>query len=65
MEAYQQISHGSPEWEMLLQREGVNLLLLSTASQTKLIENAASSHQWCEQYRDPNAVIFSRCNPIP
>jgi len=65
MEEYQQISHGSPEWELLLRREGVNLLLLSTASQTKLIENVKSSHQWCEQYGDKYAVIFSRCNTTP
>jgi len=65
MKEYQQISHSSPEWGSLLRREGVNLLLLSTASQSELIGSAQSSGEWCEQYRDKYAVIFSRCEPIP
>ena len=64
MEEYQQISHAAPEWETLLQGERVNLLLLSTASQSQLIKEAAASLHWCEQYRDRYAVIFSRCTPI-
>jgi hypothetical protein len=39
--------------------------LLSMESQPKLIENVESSDEWCEQYRDQYAVIFSRCTPIP
>ena len=65
MQEYQQISHASPEWETLLQSERVNLLLLSTASQSQLIREATSSLDWCEQYGDKYAVIFSRCTPIP
>jgi hypothetical protein len=64
MEEYQQISHASAEWDVLLEREGVNLLLLSLASQPKLVENVEASDRWCEQYRDKYAVIFSRCEPI-
>ena len=64
MEEYVQISHGSSEWESVFQREGINLLLLSIASQPRLIENVESSDKWCEQYRDQYAIIFSRCIPI-
>lgn len=65
MEEYQQISHASSGWENLLEREGVNLLFLSRASQAELIEQAGLSSSWCEQYRDEYAVIFARCEPIP
>jgi hypothetical protein len=65
IEEYQKIRHGSPEWEMLLQRKGINLLLLSTGAEAQLIQNLISSSDWCEHYRDQYAVIFSRCDPIP
>lgn len=65
MEEYLQISRGSPAWEAMFDREGINLLLLSRANQPALIERVASSAHWCEQYRDETAVIFSRCEPIP
>jgi len=64
MDEYQKISHALPEWEALLERDGVNLLLLSTISQSQLIRDVAASNEWCEQYRDRYAVIFSRCEPI-
>jgi hypothetical protein len=64
MEQYQQIGHASPEWETLLQRERINLLLLSAGGQSQLVKDLASSLQWCEQYRDRYALIFSRCEPI-
>jgi hypothetical protein len=65
IEEYQKISHASPEWELLLQRKGINLLLLSTGAESQLIQNMMSSSDWCEQYRDKYAVIFARCDPIP
>jgi hypothetical protein len=65
MNEYQKISHGSREWDTLLQRSRINLLFLSVSGQSQLVENVASSADWCEQYRDKYAVIFSRCNPIP
>src|SRR5215213_9167263 len=64
MEEYMQISHGSPEWDSIFQRDEVNLLLLSIADQPTLIEQVEASSEWCEQYRDRYAVIFSRCEPI-
>lgn len=65
MADYRTIGHGAPDWEILLRREGVNLLFLSIGGQSQLIEKLMSSPDWCEQYRDEHAVIFSRCDPIP
>jgi len=64
MEEYQKISSASIDWETLLQRDGINLLFLSFDNQPRLIRVVEKSDQWCEQYRDKNAVIFSRCDPI-
>ncbi len=65
IEEYQEITHGSIEWESVFKRDGINLLLLSITTQPKLVEEVEFSDQWCEQYRDKTAVIFSRCEPIP
>jgi len=64
MKAYQKISVTGQEWESLFESEGINLLLLSFENQTRLIEAIETSDQWCEQYRDETAVIFSRCVPV-
>jgi hypothetical protein len=64
MEEYMRISRGALIWESMFQREGINLLILSTANQPLLIELVESSSSWCEQYRDEVAVIFSRCESI-
>lgn len=65
MDEYLQMSRGGPLWESVLDREGVNLLLLSTKNQPRLIELVDRSSAWCEQYRDETAVVFSRCEPMP
>lgn len=64
MKEYQTISVTGLGWEAAFQRDGINLLLLSVAEQPRLIEAVEKSTQWCEQYRDKTAVIFSRCIPI-
>mgnify|MGYP001118919330 FL=1 len=64
MDEYLQMSRGSLIWESVFEREGINLLILSTTNQPLLIELVGSSSSWCEQYRDEVAVIFSRCEPI-
>jgi hypothetical protein len=64
-EKYQKIASARPAWDELLEEDKVNLLMLSHASQPSLIEAVEESGQWCEQYRDKTAVIFSRCEPIP
>lgn len=64
-EKYQTISSGKPGWAKLMEADKVNLLMLSPLSQPTLVEVVEASDQWCEQYRDEVAVIFSRCEPIP
>ncbi len=62
---YQVISSAQYPWEKLLDADKVNLMMLSLTTQKTLIDAVTDSKQWCEQYRDKTAVIFSRCNPIP
>ena len=63
-EKYQEIASAKPDWEELLDQDKVNLLMLSLASQKSLVQAVEESGQWCEQYRDKTAVIFSRCQPL-
>ena len=63
-EKYQTISSAEYHWDELLEEDKVNLLMLSLRSQKTLVEAVEDSDQWCEQYRDETAVIFSRCEPI-
>jgi hypothetical protein len=63
-EKYQQIASAEPDWEELLDVDKVNLLMLSLTSQQSLVQAVGESGQWCEQYRDKTAVIFTRCEPI-
>ena len=60
-----QISRAAPDWQGLLDEEGINLLMISVKSEPWLLQAVEDSHQWCEQYRDATAVIFSRCSPLP
>jgi|SRR5215216_2346997 len=62
---YQTISSAQYPWERLLDQDKVNLLMLSLRSQETLLDAVEDSGQWCEQYHDKTAVIFSRCEPIP
>jgi hypothetical protein len=61
---YQAISTARSQWESLLDKDKVNLLLLSLHSQPFLVQAVETSDKWCEQYRDKDAVIFSRCKPL-
>ena len=63
-EKYQTISSAKPGWDEFLDQDKVNLLLLSLTSQSNLVQAVEESSEWCEQYRDRTAVIFSRCEPI-
>ena len=64
-EEYRTISAGTYQWESLLDRNGINLLMLSFHSQPVLIQAVEESTEWCEQYRDQDAAIFSRCDSLP
>ncbi len=63
-EEYVQV-HRAEKWQEMFDRAGINLLMLSTSSQQKLIGAVSSSDVWCEEYRDDYAVIFSRCEARP
>ena len=63
-EKYQMISSANPHWESLLDADGVNLLFLSLHTQPVLVGAVEESTLWCEQYRDADAVIFTRCEPL-
>ena len=64
-EKYQTISAAEYTWDKLLEEDKVNLLMLSQRSQKKLVQAVEESAAWCEEYRDEDAVIFSRCEPMP
>lgn len=57
---YVQVSRAE-DWQEMFDREGINLLLLSTIGQPKLVGAVSESNLWCEEYHDEYAVIFSRC----
>jgi len=50
-------------WDTFLEKKGVNLLILAR-TQPAIVKAAQNSSQWCEQYHDDVAVIFSRCEPL-
>lgn len=54
------VQSAQPGWDDFLEKKGVNLLML-TQAQSALIAVVEDSNQWCEEYRDEVAVIFSRC----
>ena len=53
-----------PRWDYFLEGKGVNLLVLAR-TQPVLVDAVQNSSQWCKQYEDEIALIFSRCVPIP
>lgn len=63
-EKYQSISSAASGWDDLLAQDRVNLLMLSRHTQPALIEAVGNSGAWCEQYRDEDVVIFTRCEPL-
>lgn len=58
-EEYVRVTNGDG-WQEMFDREGVNLLLLSRAAQPNLIQAVSLSPVWREEYRDEDAVVFSR-----
>lgn len=51
-------------WEEKLEEQYINLLFLAQ-TQPALVEAVKNSGEWCEQYHDDVAIIYSRCNPLP
>ena len=64
-ERFIQISRAAPGWQGVLDEEGINLLMLSVESEPWLLRAVEGSIQWCEEYRDTTAAIFSRCSVPP
>ena len=44
---YQTISSARPQWESLLDKDKINLLLLSLHSQPFLVQAVEASEEWC------------------
>ena len=61
-EKYIAIASASPQWQKLLDEEGIQLVMLSTGGEPLLISAMQTSTQWCEEYHDEDAFIFSRSN---
>lgn len=59
-EEYVRVTNGEG-WQEMFDREDINLLLLSQAAQPNLIQAVSASPNWCKEYSDEYAAIFSRC----
>jgi hypothetical protein len=58
------VQSAQPGWDSYLEKNNVNLLVLAS-TQPALVKAVQNSSQWCEQYQDDVALIFSRCVPLP
>jgi hypothetical protein len=63
-EQYLFVQSAQPGWDSYLGKNKVNLLVLAR-SQPALVKAVRNSSQWCRQYEDGVALIFSRCIPLP
>jgi len=61
---YLSVQAAQAGWESKLEEDGVNLLFLAR-TQPALVKAVQNSSEWCEQYHDKVALIFSRCEPLP
>ena len=59
---YIAIAGASQHWQKLLDEENIQLVMLSTDGEPLLITAMQNSNQWCEEYHDEDAYIFSRSN---
>ena len=57
---YQAIAGAAPEWQSLLDEEGINLVLLSTGGEPRLIRAMERSDTWDKYFQDASGVIFGR-----
>ncbi len=60
---YSIIASAGPGWDGLLDRSGINLIMLSVNGEPSLMQALQSSGVWCQEYRDSVAAIFSRRDP--
>jgi len=59
-ERYKTVNSGTWDWQMILDEEGVNLLLVSKNKQADLMAALESSIDWEEIYDDDETVIYQR-----
>lgn len=59
-EGYFEVAEAWPEWQARLDQYHVNILMLSEGGEPKLIDYVRQSGNWCNQYEDSTAVIFTR-----
>lgn len=57
---YQAIAAAAPEWQVLLDEEEINLVLLSTGGEPRLIRAMERSEVWEEYFQDASGVVFGR-----
>ncbi len=57
---YAVIASAGPGWEGLLDRSGINLIMISVNGEADLLQALQASDAWCLDYRDSVAAIFSR-----
>jgi hypothetical protein len=59
-ERYKAVNSGAWDWQVILDEEGVNLLLVSKTKQADLLAALHDSTGWEKIYADEEAVIFQR-----
>jgi hypothetical protein len=57
---YWQITIAETGWEQLIERYGIQTLMLEPEKQAKLVQAAQASPAWELVYQDPYAVIFTK-----
>ncbi len=62
-ERYIEIASAAPDWQEVLDQENINLLMISASGEPRLSEVLHNSNNWCKQYGDQTALIFSRRMP--
>ena len=64
MDQYLFVQSAQPGWDSYLEKNNINLLVLAV-TQPALVNAVQNSNDWCEQYHDKVAFIFSRCETLP
>ena len=63
IEDYFKIAGAKYNWQSILDRYNINLVMPDLMEQSDLIQALSASADWKEVYRDPQTVIFSRNQP--
>ncbi len=60
---YLAVANGEPGWDGILDRSGINLMMVSVKGEPVLLQGLSTSDQWCKQYQDAIAAIYARRLP--